>query len=358
MLDSGLVRIERALARSPRDPEAWAELGRFAARTGEPPRFLTTRRHLPGLLAAWTAMPRDRSLVPLALALLGLELASMPVEPRGSFWAGRALEAEDHWYDGVTGLPLEYTRPLDASRMLLVPPGAGWQGTDLGTDREGPENPVTLDGFLVDRVPVRVRAYQAFLDDAPDAPDPPWNLEVQRRKRERPVVAVTWHDAIAYASWAGAALPTEAEWERAARGVDRRLFPWGDESPGPGRANYRELHGPAAASPRATRGHAFHQFLMDNGKHPAGTSPFGVEDMLGNVAEWCADHWSPSYHRRGLRRNPKGPGRGERRVVRGGSWATPLEYLRLTLREGADPAFGAVDIGFRLVRRLPLPAPA
>ena len=155
------------------------------------------------------------------------------------------------------------------------------------------------------------------------------------RHPDLPVTCVPWHAAVTYCAWTGGRLPTEAEWERAARGsYDRRRYPWVDAPPRCDLARSSGCgDGPAPV-----------------GTHPAGQSPDGVYDLAGNVAEWVADWYHPRAHRQNPSENPAGPDRGRVRVVRGGSFYDPPSDLRASYRYGLTPAFGYGVVGFRCAR--------
>jgi formylglycine-generating enzyme required for sulfatase activity len=225
-----------------------------------------------------------------------------------------------------------WTRAKDGVRMVAVPAGEFTMGEKDGTDN--PEHQVTLDGYWIDKNLVTVAQYQKFCEDSGrKMPDPPtWGW-----KADHPIVNVSWDDARAYADWAGASLPTEAQWEKAARGTDGRKYPWGDEW------DTGKLWSSADGKKSGT---------APVGSFPEGASPYGALDMAGNVWEWCADFYGKDYYKNSPALNPKGPRYSEERVLRGDSWADSNEdNFRCAYRVRGDPAVRADNLGFRCAVR-------
>jgi len=215
--------------------------------------------------------------------------------------------------------------------MVFVPPGEFTMGN----------NKVYLDSFWIDKTEVTNARYAECVQAGECSP-PSSNSSRTRNSYfgntvfdDYPVVNVSWMDASAYCTWAGGRLPTEAEWEKAARGTDGREFPWGDNDPlvMPGFMNFNGLD--------TTR----------VGTYPNGVSPYGALDMAGNVGEWVTDWLNAEYYNNPPASNPLGPDSGEYRVWRGGSWAnTGIESLRTYTRTGNLPADSRAGIGFRCAR--------
>jgi formylglycine-generating enzyme required for sulfatase activity len=227
------------------------------------------------------------------------------------------------------------TTGKDGAPALLVPEGV----FTMGDDENAPKREIYIDPFYIDQFEVTVSRYARFLK-ATGSVNPPedWEEIDVHRAAELPIVGISWHDALAYCRWAGKRLPTEAEWEKAARGTDARLYPWGNESPDLSRANFSNT------SPKAYDGG-----LSPVGAHPAGRSPFGVHDLAGNAAEWVADWYAESFPRVD-RRNPAGPQSGTKKVVRGGDRFDGSDRIAATRRYFADPDHRSEQIGFRCAK--------
>ena len=233
----------------------------------------------------------------------------------------------------------EYRWTKDGALMVYVPAGPFPMGSDDGQADERPVHTVELEGFYIDKHEVSWRlwkrsglaysAAQRSRDDPPHAPD--WGLV-----DDHPVVNVSWDWARMYAAWAGKKLPTEAQWEKAARGTDGRRHPWGNEEPDFERAVWR--HHPVAAESAAA---------VDCCE--AGASPYGALNMAGNVYEWCEDVYVADFYSRSPAREPLAEGDGRYRVLRGGAFLLEVEDLRSALRYRLYPQDRAGYIGFRTV---------
>jgi sulfatase modifying factor 1 len=221
--------------------------------------------------------------------------------------------------------------PVDGAEIMPIPAGTFTMGSERGHGDEQPPHKVSLAAFAMYRFEVTNEQYEAFCK-ATGHPRAAFAGSRRFNQPKQPVVGVTWEDANAYARWAGARLPTEAEWEYAARGTDGRLYPWGSQRPSRQRAHFdQDPNSDAAAAV---------------GTYPQGASPFGCQDMAGNVWEWVADYYAYDYYRRSPEQDPRGPETGVRRVLRGGCWGFPSE-LRSTYRFYEKPAFSANYVGFR-----------
>lgn len=207
---------------------------------------------------------------------------------------------------------------------------------------ESPVRRLRLSGFWLDRHEVSVGDYARCAEVGRCEPVPYFKGAVRFDRDDLPVSLVSWDDAQDYCAFVGARLPTEAEFERAARGLGRRQYPWGDLY-----NNRLSNHG-RLASFRADDSDGFAE-LAPVGSFPAGSTPELVFDLAGNVEEWVSDRYAPE-HDPASRLNPQGPSAGQgssRRVTRGGSYESPASFLRGAFRDSAEPQARSVTRGFR-----------
>ncbi|MBM4138558.1 MAG: hypothetical protein FJ244_03645 [Nitrospira sp.] len=242
---------------------------------------------------------------------------------------GKSVEHKDYTGDKRP----EKIKLKNVSPMVLVPAGDFTMGSNEGSDNEKPEHKVFLNTYYIDVYEVTVGQYAKFLDAVSTYPPPMWSTMDERPHQNRPVVNVDWEDANNYCKWAGKRLPTEAEWEKAARGTDGRIYPWGNDPPDPSRANYGQ------EKDKWNK----HDALVLVGQLKRGKSPYGVYDMAGNVWEWVNDWYDPDYYATSPARNPLGPKSGKFKVMRGGSWDMAPESLRSARRDLNTPSTTDVD---------------
>ena len=225
---------------------------------------------------------------------------------------------------------------LGPPELVDIPEGWLWMGSETGQDNEKPVHRVWVDAFHLAACQVTNKDYSEFRK-ATGASAPPFWTDPNFNHPQQPVVAASWFEAVRYCEWLNAAtsrrfrLPTEAEWERAARGgLDGKLFPWGD--------------GPPQSRPDYTQ-------RWRSGPQPVGESApneFGLYDICENVHEWCSDWFAPDYYAVSPVRNPGGPETGTRRASRGGSWRHHVKISRCAARSSIPPEFQYADYGFRV----------
>jgi formylglycine-generating enzyme required for sulfatase activity len=277
-----------------------------------------------------------------------------------------------------------WTRPADGMMMVYVPPGEFQMGsTDDEVDyalplcreyqsacgrdwfeREQPAHTVALDGFWIDRTEVTNAQFAAFLNEEGNQEEGGLNWlilesdgclvehvdgEFQPKSgySDHPVVMVSWYGAAAYCRWAGGRLPTEAQWEYAARGPEGRLFPWGNEMDGT-RLNYCDANCDLGYLQPSDE--SFDDGYVRSapiGSYPAGASWVGALDMAGNVWEWAAN-WYEEYPSE-RQENPTGPSTGDRLVLRGGAWFSSWYEVRTAHRGKTHPYLTDIGFGFRCV---------
>jgi formylglycine-generating enzyme required for sulfatase activity len=221
--------------------------------------------------------------------------------------------------------------------MVTIAAGPFVRGTTSGGFDEQPQRTIVLDTFSIDRYEVTNYQYQQFvLATGHRKPGPPSRYAKsigKMRGTNQPVVYVSWEDANEYCRWKGKRLPTEAEWEKAMRGTDGRLWPWGNQEQ-PSGANWARVQDGYEVSARV-------------GSFQADKSPYGVMDGAGNVMEWVGDWYSESYYKNSPDRNPLSPEYGTYRVLRGGGYTTTGADIRITSRTKMVPDFRDETIGFR-----------
>jgi sulfatase modifying factor 1 len=224
--------------------------------------------------------------------------------------------------------------------MVTIPEGDFLMGCDDKAANERPVHCVWVDGFAIARFAVTNRLYRIFLDETLHTR--PLNSSDERFNHpDQPVTSVSWFDAVAYCAWLASRtgkayrLPTEAEWERAARGGrEGKLYTWGDEPPeDQPRYSQMWLAGPEQVGQRPPNG-------------------FGLYDISENVHEWCADWYDETYYQYSPSRNPQGAASGKRRASRGGSWRHQIKITRVAARSSIPPEFKYSDYGFRCAMSL------
>jgi len=223
---------------------------------------------------------------------------------------------------------------VDGMELVFVPAGDFLMGSpdddpEAWPDQQ-PQRAVYLDAYWIDRTEVTNAMFEQFVEATGHNAGSYWRI-IASGKPDHPVVYMNWFDADAYCEWAGRSLPTEAQWEKAARGTDGRKYPWGNEPPDEGRCNFYGNEGGTTAV----------------GSYPAGASPYGALDMAGNVWELVADWYDSGYYAVSPRRNPPGPSAGEYRVLRGGSWFDVARLVRSSSRLNGPPVLRIDFFGFR-----------
>jgi len=232
----------------------------------------------------------------------------------------------------------------DAMPMILIPSGDFLMGSASSAAKaqanEFPQHTVYLDGYTIDQHEVTNAQYALCVKAG--ACTPPQETSSYSHPRyygtskyaNFPVIKVNWNQAASYCTWAGRRLPTEAEWEKAARGTDGRIYPWGNEEPDATLENLWQNEG-------------------DTTKvcsYPKGNSPYGLCDMAGNVWEWVNDWYGETYYQYSPASNPTGPASSEYRIIRGGSWYLGPQYSRSEERDTEHPDDWYFSYGFRCSR--------
>ncbi len=228
--------------------------------------------------------------------------------------------------------------------MVLIPAGKFMIGSDEGSAMEQPSRNIYLDAFYIDKYEVTFAQYYAFISatEYPRKPRLAGYLAVDPKgipillNPYSPVVGVSWHDAVAYCAWKDKRLPTEAEWEKAAKGTEQRAWPWGNDK----KTEFANLVGREDG------------FLYSSpvGSMQGDRSPYGLYDMAGNAMEWVSSRFREDYYRFMPELNPKGPSEGDTRGIRGASWHDSIMRAQTTIRFKASPTYRDVTIGFRCAK--------
>jgi len=257
--------------------------------------------------------------------------------------------------------------------MVYIPAGIFLMGSDtsMAAYDEKPAREVYLDGFWIYQFPVTNQQFENFVNQtgyqtSAESLGKSWIFENGSRqvpgaywlapdgvgshlggRDNHPVVHISYDDAVAYCAWVGGRLPTEAEWEKVARGETGRTYPWGEIPVSGETVNFCDRDCPMSWANRAhDDGYAR---TSPVGSFPLGASFYGAQDMIGNVWEWVADWYDSGYYATALTQNPAGPDSGENRVIRGGSWVTSVQYLRASYRNWSNLNDTSNDHGFRCV---------
>jgi formylglycine-generating enzyme required for sulfatase activity len=265
--------------------------------------------------------------------------SATPVEPKAKEKKAVPKEkekkpAEQEAPTAVTSAPAPKAEPAAGSQeeMVYISSGEFQMGSNNGDKDETPVHPVLVDGFYIDKYEVANRRFEKFVKESGYRATGSWRKHFSAGKEDFPVREVTWEDASAYAKWAGKRLPTEAEWERAARGSSGFVFSLGNE--------YK--------TDLARTGVGYKDGPVKVGNYPP--NEFGLYDMTGNVLEWCEDWFDPDYYSKSPKQSPGGPEKGKMKVLRGGAWDDDAISSRATNRFSNKPDRSLYCYGFRCAR--------
>ncbi len=220
-------------------------------------------------------------------------------------------------------------------KMIYIPKGEFTRGDSVEENR--PQDDVYLDGYWIGKYPVTGGQFYAKVNLGMEK-----NVFFENFSLKCPIMYINWHACVTYCDSLSKELglkfrlPTEAEWEKAARGTSLRKYPWGNEEPDNTRANYG----------------LYNTNVIPVGQYTIGMSPYGCLDMAGNVKEWCFDWYDGNYYEYSPFKNPKGPLKGTTRVQKGGGWDWNEEELQCSYRRGSHPEAYCDSFGFRLALKL------
>jgi formylglycine-generating enzyme required for sulfatase activity len=223
----------------------------------------------------------------------------------------------------------------DGMTLRYVPAGKFIMGSNMDGNDEKPSHPVELSAFWIDQTEITNEMYKKCVEAGSCEQPKPTTYYVDSSYAKNPVVFVTWQDAVDYCAYVGRRLPTESEWEKAARGDDERKYPWGNQAASKDLLNYSQTN----------IGHT-----TPVNSYPNGASPYGAVDMAGNVIEWVNDLYSTTYYKNSPAMDPKGVNSGNLHVVRGGSFKSDLEEVTTYRRASENPANSLGTMGFRCAR--------
>ncbi len=275
----------------------------------------------------------------------------------GAAWALDVADMTIEWTPEGKRLAAERAKLPSKDEMVLIPTGWFLMGSDKKQDRlaylpELPQRKVYLDAYEIDKFEVTTVQFLKFVLAMNRSPLIDWRYDggnFQETMANHPVMHVSWFDADAYCKWAGKRLPTEAEWEKAARGEDGRIYPWGNQPAGLSRSNFGRggLSGPVRDRPERLM---LYPPIISVDKYENALSPYGLYQMVGNVSEWVADWYDRDYYKSAPEKNPRGPEHGTQRGFRGGGWIDSTPSVRAAQRNGTEPNTKMNWLGFRCAR--------
>jgi formylglycine-generating enzyme required for sulfatase activity len=260
----------------------------------------------------------------------------------GLAWALDVADMTIEWTPEGKKLAAERAKLPARDEMALIPAGWFLMGSDKKTDKlaylpELPQRKIYLDAYEIDKFEVTTVQFLKFVLATNRPPLIDWRYDggnFQETMANHPVMHVSWFDADEYCRWAGKRLPTEAEWEKAAKGTEDRRFPWGNVEPTAKHLNFNQQW-------------IGEKTLMPVGSYELGKSPYGAYDMAGNVWEWVADWYDDRYYEKSPAKNPKGPDTGTDKVLRSSGWAVETPLVRIFTRVKSDPLIRNESTGFR-----------